>query len=336
MGCCADDKEAGHTGMQRFMRALLFLCLISGLLLSAASTGSCRYVRWVSDTELPHVENTNITVNSDFTAGLFRWDPDGAGCRRFPENVNGLFNDFSLGQAFGLLALILALAGMSVMWIELVCCRFCGARMIVSVCFVLAVVSQGCTFVIFDSNLCTSGGPNVAYPCGIDQGGYFAIAAMAILLLCAFLICATPKPEPFCKANKENEVNDPCVRCCACCRKPKPEGEEVAEEEDEEKPSFCLCFPCRKKQTEEEGQVAATGGDNVAEATMVQEEPYPVAVAQQAGSSHSQTYAELPPYREVTFIDNEAFFDTDIDNSTSSKNFMWGMSDSSDLKSSGN
>jgi len=326
MGCCADDKEAGHTGMQRFM---------SGLLLSAASTGSCRYVRWVSDTELPHVENTNITVNSDFTAGLFRWDPDGAGCRRFPENVNGLFKDFSTGQAFGLLALILALAGMSVMWIELVCCRFCGARMIVSVCFVLAVVSQGCTFVIFDSNLCTSGGPNVAYPCGIDQGGYFAIAAMAILLLCAFLICATPKPEPFCKANKENEVNDPCVRCCACCRKPKPEGEEVAEE-DEEKPSFCLCFPCRKKQTEEEGQVAATGGDNVAEATMVQEEPYPVAVAQQAGSSHSQTYAELPPYREVTFIDNEAFFDTDIDNSTSSKNFMWGMSDSSDLKSSGN
>ena len=162
---------------------------------------------------------------------------------------------------------------------------------------------------------------------------------MAIFLLCAFLICATPKPEPFCKANKENEVNDPCVRCCACCRKPKPEGEEVAEEEeeeDEEKPSFCLCFPCRKKQTEEEGQVAATGGDNVAEATMVHVEPYPVAVAQQAGSSHSQTYAELPPYREVTFIDNEAFFDTDIDNSTSSKNFMWGMPDSSDLKSSGN
>ena len=104
-----------------------------------------------NSTNLP----SNQTLNSTepFSLGLWRYDPSGEGCRTIPEEFEDKNDRTESAQLGALLALVFAVCGMLIIWIEFICCRFCGGRILEVICFLAATICQGGTFVLFSSEL---------------------------------------------------------------------------------------------------------------------------------------------------------------------------------------
>mmetsp|Transcript_14424 Transcript_14424/g.23848 ORF Transcript_14424/g.23848 Transcript_14424/m.23848 type:complete len:154 (+) Transcript_14424:821-1282(+) len=145
------------------------------------------------------------------------------------------------------------------------------------------------------------------------------------------LICCTPKPEPICVGLQEHDENDPC-----CFRKKKvkvteEEGDEEQPPDDpvepadppveepivphaaavvvgyEDDPSFLSTRELNARGEDSNHSSLGEGGH-----TKETLSHWPSQEAKKDDARKSGTYASLPPYRDVAFIDSEAFFDADV------------------------
>jgi hypothetical protein len=185
---------------------------------------------------------------------------------------------------------------------------------------------------------CSTSNLHLPYPCRIGFAGHLSIVSTFLYLICAVLVCATRKPEPLCLDFKRKERKDP---WCPCCRKAKKsESDDSAQEKgtDEAQRNASQTQvtepqPVLEPQPPAEPPTAAA----VVVATYPEEgvsERYEDSkksnhsgrsLYKQASSyfwsstkkadedSHysAGTRATLPSYRDVAFIDDEAFFDVE-------------------------
>jgi len=140
------------------------VCGIGAIILSILATTSCDFMNVSYDEDtVPDKLPYNDTL--DFNIGLFRFEPDNEGCQGYPDELNALDVELTTARIAALVGIVCALVGFALLWIEVVCCRFCGARFLQGSCFFVAAVSQGCTFLLFGSLIwyveCQAGLQNV-------------------------------------------------------------------------------------------------------------------------------------------------------------------------------
>ena len=145
-------------------RWFLFLIIISAISLTCVVASSCNFLEYsgqgtsTNSTNLPSNQTLNSTETfsfetETFSFGLWRYDPNGDGCRSIPEEFEDKSYRTESAQLGALLALVFAVCGMLIIWIEFICCRFCGGRILEVICFLAATICQGGTFVLFSSEL---------------------------------------------------------------------------------------------------------------------------------------------------------------------------------------
>lgn len=328
MKCCgkkeSDSSKPGEC-YAKACRWFLFLIIISAISLTCVVASSCNFLEYsgqgtsTNSTNLPSNQTLNSTETfsfetETFSFGLWRYDPSGEGCRSIPEEFEDKSYRTESAQLGALLALVFAVCGMLIIWIEFICCRFCGGRILEVICFLAATICQGGTFVLFSSELCTSD-LSQPYPCALGEGGIISIVAIALYFISAILICSTSKPEPTCvKLREEEKHHDPC-----CCFHKKTTEFEDANEGDEEQPPQ----DAEREPPQAVEQVSGGGEDIPPSAVVVAyaaasyepEEPAYHSSYWPEKKKDEATYATLPPYRDVAFIDGEAFFDGTEDDS---------------------
>lgn len=131
-------------------RFVLFAAAIAGIVLSIITAVTCDFLTYNYDADYPPDLSVGM-INTTFSTGLFLWDPSGEGCRGFPDAPLGLGQT---GARIGAATAVgCAVAGMSIAWIEYICCRFCGGRFLEALCFVVAFLGQASTFLLYSNDL---------------------------------------------------------------------------------------------------------------------------------------------------------------------------------------
>ena len=174
----------------------------------------------------------------------------------------------------------------------------------------------------------STGNPTLPYPCQLQSGAYFSLSAVVIYFMSTILICCTKKPKPLFLdfKMKDTDQQDPC-----CWKRTKKEDDKGAQGHDEEQPpgtnsahaAAANLEPPPPPQEVPPSAVVVAYEDApsyppVAQPAYVAGDSYHSVYA--SGKSKNTyywpekkdqaTYAQLPPYRDVAFIDGEAFFDT--------------------------
>lgn len=172
----------------------------------------------------------------------------------------------------------------------------------------------------------STGDPTLSYPCSIQSGAYFSVSAVVIYFLSTILICCTKKPKPLFLDFKlqDKDQQDPC-----CWNRSKDADKEAAQGHDEEQP------PATNSAQNAAANPESPYPQEVPPSAVVvayEDAPSYPPVAQPAyapgDSYHSAygtekikstyywpekkddaTYAKLPAFRDVAFVDGDAFFD---------------------------
>ena len=179
--------------------------------------------------EIPQGEEPTSPIPVNITRaliGLWRWDPEGNGCRDISQDFDGGVGvALTTARVGSSLALVLSIVAICLMGIDLLCCRFPCSRMILANLLLFACFAQCLTFVVYAGDACRPSYKTGPYPCQPQTGTYLSIAATIIFFLTCILSCYVPKPVPMLKrviAYAQSDESDP------------------------------LCFLCTKKEEEEE------------------------------------------------------------------------------------
>ena len=241
---CAADKLCYYVccyfclNLLRFLyRSILLVVAVAiAIALSSTTASSCEFLDWELGT-IPEGKTslvTNIGNVTTASVGLFRWDPDGEGCRDISDDfddalIGGWFTAARVGSS---LALVLGIIGICLLGVDLLCCRFPCSRLFISTLFVAAAVSQALTFLVYAGEVCEptyKGGP---FPCNANSATWTSVASLCIFLLGSVLSCLVPKPVPAFHRLKNYIANDQHDPCFYLCTKTHPRGEAAAVDEE--------------------------------------------------------------------------------------------------------
>ena len=129
-------------------RWILFGVLVLGLSMTSVTASSCSFLGLTVDqnaTEVP------MNLTGVVGVGLLRYDPDGEGCRALPAALKSLGFEQTTARIAIIVALTCGSLALLLTCVELLCCRFCGARILELSFLGTAAVAQACTFFLFGS-----------------------------------------------------------------------------------------------------------------------------------------------------------------------------------------
>lgn len=133
------------------LRYVIFIVAFMSIVLSGVAIASCRFL-YVSYDESQAEDLPNGTA-LEFDMGLWLYDPSGKGCVAIPEAFQEVDYQQTAARLAGAASIILGLIGVVLIWVEFICCRFCGGRFLQVIAFVGASMSQACTFLLFGSDI---------------------------------------------------------------------------------------------------------------------------------------------------------------------------------------
>jgi len=122
----------------------------------------------------------------------------------FYENQfwNSSFNEFMLTAQFAaLVAPVFGILAWLAVFSELLCCQYRSSFVLQNVLFLLAFISQWCTFFLFgQTNFCFFDG---VMNCDWKMGSILSITAGGIYYICSILLCCMPRPNPCLEGRNE-------------------------------------------------------------------------------------------------------------------------------------
>ena len=139
-----------------------------------------------------------VQVNGGGSWGIFFRGTGASGnqCQEEPyETSDGLI----MGARSALLVSMCAgfIAGLMVAF-EFLFSEVCCAGLLEGLAFFLAWSAGGAAFMFYGTDLCVQDGK---VECEYTDASGYLTAAVVFYLLCAFLLCCTPQPDPLCKRN---------------------------------------------------------------------------------------------------------------------------------------
>lgn len=325
MRCGKKDDQEENKGecCAKITRWILFGVLVLGLSMTSVTASSCSFLQLTVN---PNATEVPMNLTGVVGVGLLRYDPDGEGCRALPVALRSLGFEQTTARIAIIVALSCGSLALLLTCVELLCCRFCGARIVELSFLGTAAIAQACTFFLFGSGFCT-GDPDLSYPCQIQSGAYFSLSAVLIYFMSSILICCTKKPKPLFLDFKlqDKDQQDPC-----CWKRNKDADKKADPGHDEEQPPTTNSTHAAAAANPEAPHPQEVPPSAVVVAYEDAPSYPPVAQpAYAAGESYHSTYAtekpkntyywpekkdeatyaKLPPYRDVAFVDGDAFFD---------------------------
>lgn len=140
------------------IRIIFFIVGAIGLVFSFLTIGSCEFIL-VTPREAPvgvpdkrPSEFLNITIA---TVGLFDYNPNYEGCRSIEEDMGEYFTwQFGMARWCALVAALLGCIALFLSAVDVVLCRFVCSRVLISIMFLLAFMSQCLTMLVYASQVC--------------------------------------------------------------------------------------------------------------------------------------------------------------------------------------
>jgi hypothetical protein len=131
-----------------FYRWILFGVLVLGLSMTSVTASSCSFLQLTVN---PNATEVPMNLTGVVGVGLLRYDPDGEGCRALPVALRSLGFEQTTARIAIIVALSCGSLALLLTCVELLCCRFCGARIVELSSLGAAAIAQACTFFLFGS-----------------------------------------------------------------------------------------------------------------------------------------------------------------------------------------
>ena len=204
-----------------YIRLLLLLWSVAGVLFSALAVGTCEFIS-IPGADISNPDEGGVTFTG--LIGLFRIqekDPSGNSyCVETPGYITDQFGIyFQVAQLMGVIALtsggVATIVLLMTFLIEM-CCPVTGLQYGLGIIYIVAAVSQGLTFMAIGDSACSQ------YVCSTSTSSIWSIVATSLYFIAMIQSFAAPFPkEKICSRET----------CCQCCKKKDDNSSDDDQEE---------------------------------------------------------------------------------------------------------
>ncbi len=172
--------------------------MVTGIVFSCLTVSSCHFIKYVDSN------------GNQGAVGLYRYfDTTTSSCINHDDSVSYSESE-NAARTGAVVAPMAASATILILLIEFCCCRFICSRLLMGLGLIAALVMQGITFLIFDSEKFCNGDiiTEIMHqePCTVADGAVFSAVAMLLYFMSGVLVFCTPKPEPM-RVKKDVETS---------------------------------------------------------------------------------------------------------------------------------
>lgn len=171
---------------------MIFFILILGIIFSCIAVSSCHFI------DYSHKLDDGETVDTGST-GLYRYyDGRDQACYNYREGRE-YDQAEKVARGAAIVAPISATFSLLLFCVEFCCCHFTCSQSFINFGLALAQVSQGLSFLFFDSGTFCGGDLiqeiMTQTPCTVGSGAAYSIAALVSFFIAEVIVFCTPRPE---------------------------------------------------------------------------------------------------------------------------------------------